>query len=59
MDALVFIWDEQKNRLNIAKHQVSFEEAKTVFQIYMRVSLMTLIIQSMKIDFSFWESVKN
>jgi uncharacterized DUF497 family protein len=31
MNELRFEWDEQKNRLNIAKHQVSFDEAKTVF----------------------------
>jgi uncharacterized DUF497 family protein len=26
-----FDWDEKKNRANINKHKVSFEEAKTVF----------------------------
>jgi uncharacterized DUF497 family protein len=26
-----FEWDENKNRANIKKHKVSFEEAKTVF----------------------------
>ncbi|MDR2035076.1 MAG: BrnT family toxin [Coriobacteriales bacterium] len=31
MDNLQFQWDEQKNLLNISKHQVSFVEAKTVF----------------------------
>jgi len=31
MDEIRFQWDEQKNLLNIAKHQVSFDEAKTVF----------------------------
>ena len=25
------IWDEEKNQLNIKKHKVSFEEARTVF----------------------------
>jgi len=25
------IWDEEKNRINIQKHKISFEEAKTVF----------------------------
>jgi uncharacterized DUF497 family protein len=25
------IWDENKNRQNIAKHNVSFDEAETVF----------------------------
>lgn len=26
-----FIWDENKNKLNIKKHGISFEEAKTIF----------------------------
>lgn len=26
-----FEWDEEKNRQNIAKHGVSFEQAKTIF----------------------------
>ena len=26
-----FEWDEEKNRKNIKKHSVSFEEAKTIF----------------------------
>ena len=26
-----FVWDEQKNRENIKKHGVSFEEAQTIF----------------------------
>ena len=31
MEALYFTWDENKNAINIAKHHVSFDEAKTVF----------------------------
>jgi len=31
MSHLIFVWDENKNRLNQSKHKVSFEEAKTVF----------------------------
>ena len=31
MNQIRFEWDENKNRINIAKHNVSFEEAKTVF----------------------------
>ncbi|MDR0646702.1 MAG: BrnT family toxin [Elusimicrobiota bacterium] len=31
MKALQFGWDAKKNRSNIAKHKISFEEAKTVF----------------------------
>jgi uncharacterized DUF497 family protein len=26
-----FIWDENKNQINITKHKVSFEEAQTAF----------------------------
>jgi len=29
---LKFEWDEEKNRINIRKHRVSFEEAETVFE---------------------------
>jgi len=29
---IIFEWDIQKNRSNIEKHGVSFEEASTVFQ---------------------------
>jgi uncharacterized DUF497 family protein len=31
MAQLNFIWDEDKNKKNIASHKISFEEAKTVF----------------------------
>lgn len=31
MDYLIFEWDENKNRNNLAKHGISFDEAKTVF----------------------------
>ena len=31
MDELRFEWDDYKDALNQAKHQVSFEEARTVF----------------------------
>ena len=27
-----FEWDEEKNRLNIKKHNVSFHEAQTIFE---------------------------
>jgi len=26
-----FVWEEDKNKLNIKSHKISFEEAKTVF----------------------------
>ena len=32
IEALEFEWDEVKNNINKHKHNVSFEEAKTVFQ---------------------------
>lgn len=31
MDQLEFQWDNEKNKLNIKKHGISFDEAKTVF----------------------------
>ncbi len=31
MDDLRFEWDENKNKININKHKISFEEAKSVF----------------------------
>ena len=32
MIGLEFAWDDKKNRANIKKHGVSFEEAKTIFK---------------------------
>lgn len=31
MEMLLFEWDENKNDINKVKHNISFEEAKTVF----------------------------
>ena len=31
MIGINFVWDEDKNRINIKEHKISFEEAKTVF----------------------------
>ena len=31
MDAIKFEWDNTKNKINIKKHKISFEEASTVF----------------------------
>jgi len=31
MKKLVFEWDDNKNRINIRKHSISFDEAKTTF----------------------------
>ena len=31
MDTLMFEWDNNKDEINMKKHKISFEEAKTVF----------------------------
>ena len=31
MDALRFKWDDEKEKINIRKHGISFDEARTVF----------------------------
>ncbi len=31
MKDIRFEWDENKNKINVKKHKISFEEAKTVF----------------------------
>jgi len=31
MNNISYMWDNNKNQLNIRKHKISFEEAKTVF----------------------------
>jgi len=31
MEYIIFEWDENKNAINKQKHQISFEEAQTVF----------------------------
>lgn len=31
MKTISFVWDEKKERENLKKHQISFEEAQTVF----------------------------
>ncbi|MBN2894270.1 MAG: BrnT family toxin [Campylobacterales bacterium] len=35
---LIFEWSDEKNNLNIAKHQVSFDEAREVFLDPMHIS---------------------
>ena len=32
MSELTFEWDDRKNRANVKKHRVSFDEAETVFK---------------------------
>ncbi len=37
---LIFEWDENKARLNLGNHKISFEEAKTVFNDPMLVTFL-------------------
>jgi len=37
--ALVFEWDPRKERANVAKHGVTFDEASTVFQDALSVTI--------------------
>jgi uncharacterized protein len=39
-----FIWDENKNRRNIAKHKISFETSKLVFDDPFALSLQDRIV---------------
>lgn len=34
---MIFEWDENKNRINIQKHNVSFDQAKDIFGLYTTV----------------------
>lgn len=34
MEDMIFEWDEQKREINIRKHGIDFEDAKTVFEGY-------------------------
>jgi uncharacterized protein len=34
-----FVWDEAKNRQNLAKHRVSFERARLVFEDPLHISI--------------------
>ena len=39
-----FVWDEEKNRRNFAKHKISFETAKLVFEDPFSISLLERIV---------------
>ncbi|MBZ5671634.1 MAG: BrnT family toxin [Acidobacteriia bacterium] len=41
-----FVWDEGKNRRNRAKHKVSFETAKVVFEDALAVSIQDRIVEA-------------
>ncbi|MDA3077276.1 BrnT family toxin [Campylobacter sp. JMF_04 NA10] len=51
---MTYEWDEVKARLNIAKHGVSFDEAKSVFgeSVVLLFSMKTT--RKMKKGFCFW-----
>ena len=51
---LRFEWDERKNAINIEKHRVSFEEAKTVFYDENAVMIADRSIQRRKNDLLLW-----
>jgi hypothetical protein len=39
-----FVWDEEKNRRNLAKHKISFETAKLVFEDPFAISRLDRIV---------------
>lgn len=54
-DSISFEWNEEKNEINKRKHNVSFEEAVTVFyDTEARVVLMKNIHMT-RIDSLFWD----
>jgi len=40
-----FVWDEDKNRRNLAKHKVSFETARLVFDDPRAISQMDRVVE--------------
>ena len=40
-----FVWDEGKSRNNLAKHQVSFETAKLVFDDPFAISIQDRVVE--------------
>jgi len=39
---VVFVWDSQKNNINMKKHGISFEEAQEVFQDPLHLSILDI-----------------
>jgi uncharacterized DUF497 family protein len=39
---VVFVWDSQKNNINMKKHGISFEEAQKVFQDPLHLSILDI-----------------
>jgi uncharacterized protein len=50
MNALQFEWDDKKEKTNVTKHNVSFEETKTVFYDEQARLIEDLIIRKTKTD---------
>lgn len=50
-----FEWDENKAKINIEKHGITFEEASTVFEDYNSLFRDDPDLQMKKIDFYYWE----
>jgi len=51
MKKLKFEWDNHKDKLNIKKHGVSFDEAQTAFYDVVRLPSLTLNIRKLKTVF--------
>jgi hypothetical protein len=59
MDEVRFIWDPKKDRANIKKHGVSFNEAATVFLDEQAIQFSIPITPKRKIDSSCLELASN
>jgi len=53
MNELRFEWDKRKEKANIKKHGVSFNEARAVFYDENAIQFLTPTIQTMKTILSF------
>lgn len=59
MNELTFSWDDRKERENLRKHKVSFEEASQCSPMRMPDSNTILSIPGMKTVLFCWDSVRN
>ena len=39
---LSFVWDEEKNKINVLKHGVSFQEAQTMLCLFLIPTIQTM-----------------
>jgi hypothetical protein len=53
LDGMKYEWDEAKNRKNVAKHGLSFEDAEQVF-VGSCVTLKTIVLRMAKNGLSLW-----